>query len=547
MDTVGTMSHHTHQHSEDHSHGQAHAQRTMERHADVAIVGGSAAGLGAALQLGRQRRSVIVVDCGTPRNTPAAHMHGYLGHDGLPPADLIAIAREEVRRYGVEVLAGRVEQVEQVEQVDGRRFRVELTGGHSVVARRIVVATGIVDELPEIEGLAGAWGRGVVSCPFCHGFELRDRRITIVATHPMALHSVPLWRHLTDRLTILASPELIDEEVVGRLRGAGISVVAGEAASIATDDGGNVLGIELRDGQRLVADAIAVAPPFRPRIAPFASLGLTAGPHPSDAGTCVGVDETGETAVPGVYAAGNVTDPSLQVLNAAAQGTRVGAMVAFSLAADDLDRADRTSSNQADWDHRYSGSPMWSGNPNGTLVAEVDAMPPGRALDVGAGEGGDAVWLAERGWRVTAADISQRGLDRLDAEARRRGLDIDCRRADANGRDPFERGAYDLVSAFYASIPRTPDDRAIHAMADAVAASGTLLVVGHDLTPMRSPIDPSVASRAFDPDAYVRVDDVARVLSNHPGWKVELHERRERPAGAATHHVHDVVLRARRR
>jgi SAM-dependent methyltransferase len=224
-------------------------------------------------------------------------------------------------------------------------------------------------------------------------------------------------------------------------------------------------------------------------------------------------------------------------------------MVSFSLAEDDIRAAARPSANQADWDHRYGGDPMWSGNPNGTLVNETGCLPPGRALDVGAGEGGDALWLAEQGWAVTASDISERALARVAAEAGRRGLRVECHHADANIVDAFEAGAFDLVSAQYASIPRTPDDRAVANLMDAVAPGGTLLVVGHDLEPMRAAIDTHAHSQAFDPDAYVRIDDFAVALAGSPAWDIEVHEKRPRPAGAASasHHVDDVVLRARRR
>jgi SAM-dependent methyltransferase len=205
------------------------------------------------------------------------------------------------------------------------------------------------------------------------------------------------------------------------------------------------------------------------------------------------------------------------------------------------------SAHEADWDHRYAGDRMWSGRPNGTLVQEAGGIAPGRALDVGAGEGGDALWLAEHGWKVTASDISQRALDRVAAEAKRRGLPVRCRHADANATDAFETGVFDLVSAQYASIPRTPDRRAVHNLLLAVAPGGTLLVVSHDLEPMRAPIDTRTQSRIFDPDAYVRVEDFAEVLADWPGWAVEVHEKRRRPPGAASasHHVDDVVLRAR--
>ena len=200
-----------------------HAPPTVERHCDVAVVGGSAAGLAAALQLGRQRRSVIVVDAGEPRNAPAAHMHGYLGREGSPPAELTTVGREEVRSYGGEVLAGRVTRVT---RRDDDRFRVELVGGHSIVAR-------LVDELPDIDGIAEHWGRDVIHCPFCHGFEVRDRRIVQIVTHPMGLHTAGLFRQLTARLTVvLHDPVGGDSSELDALRAAGVDIVDGQVRRI---------------------------------------------------------------------------------------------------------------------------------------------------------------------------------------------------------------------------------------------------------------------------------------------------------------------------
>jgi thioredoxin reductase/SAM-dependent methyltransferase len=523
-----------------------HAPRPVERHCDVAIIGGSAAGLAAGLQLGRQRRSVIVIDSGEPRNAPAAHMHSYLGHEGLPPAELAAIGREEVRSYGVEVIPGHAVDVT---RADDGRFRVELAGGHAVIARRVVAATGLVDELPDIEGVAEHWGGDVIHCPFCHGYEGRDRRIVQIVTHPMGLHPAALFRQLTARFTmVLHDGVAADHPDLDGLRAAGVEVVDGPVARLVTGDDGHVVAVELADGRRIDADAVAVGPRFGVRVQPFTSLGIQPVAHPTGLGDFVEVDPTGETSVAGIYAAGNVTDPSQQVLQAAANGSRVGGMISFSLAHDDIAAAARPSGHETDWDHRYSGDQLWSGNPNGSLVNEVTGMAPGRALDVGAGEGGDAVWLAEQGWQVMASDISQRALDRIAAAASQRGLSIAGRRADANAAGAFEPGAFDLVSAHYASIPRTPDGSGIRNMLDAVAPGGTLLVVGHDLEPMRAPIDPRHNSRPFDPDAYVRVDDVAAAVAGSSAWLIERHEKRPRPAGAASagHHVDDVVLRARR-
>jgi len=523
------------------------ATRTVERHCDVCVIGGSAAGLAAALQLGRQRRSVIVLDAGEARNGPAAFMHGYLAREGLPLSELITAGREEVRRYGGEVLAGRVSRVSRTEAND---FRVEVAGGPSVIARRVLAATGLVDELPDIDGLAEHWGRDVIHCPFCHGYEFRDRRIVQIVTHPMGLHTAGLFRQLSAHLTVvLHEPVDVDDSELDALRAGGVEILQGQVSRIITNADGQVAAVELAEHGSIDADAVAVGPRFKVRAEPFASLGLRPAAHPTGLGDFLETDATGATAVPGLYAAGNAADPSQQVLQAAADGSRVGAMISFSLAHDDIRAAARPAANEADWDHRYGGDRMWSGNPNGTLVNEISGLAPGRALDVGAGEGGDALWLAGQGWSVTASDISQRALDRISAEAERRGLRVECHHADANALDAFETAAFGLVSAQYASIPRTPDGRGVHNLLNAVAPGGMLLIVSHDLEPMRAPIDTLAHSRPFDPDAYVRVDDFAAALAGSPAWDTELHEKRPRPAGAvsASHHAHDVVLRARRR
>jgi len=518
------------------------AEPPVVRHCDVAVVGGSAAGLAAALQLGRQRRSVIVIDSGEPRNAPAAHMHSFLGQDGRPPAELLAAGRAEVRSYGGEVLSGGAVRVGR----EGDGFVVELAGGHSVVARRVVAATGLVDELPDIPGLAEHWGGAVIHCPFCDGFEVRDERVVQLVAHPMGLHTVPLFRQLTPHLTVLVHEGLdIDAAALDRLRAAGVEVRTAAVTQVVSDGDGRLSSVEVADGSRIDADAVVVGPRFRPRAEAFASLGLKPEPHPTGLGEVLAVDALGATSVDGVYAAGNVTDPSQQVLQAAAHGSRVGGAVALSLAEEDVRAAARPSGPVADWDHRYAGEPIWSGHPNGSLVAEAAGLSAGRALDVGAGEGGDALWLAGQGWEVTATDISSRALERIRVEAERRGLHVTCHEADANAAEPFAKGAYDLVSASYASIPRTPDRRGVHHILDAVAPGGTLVVLSHDLEAMH---DLQHQHRPFDPDAYLHLDDFAAVLDGAAEWTIEVNDKRPRPPGSASaaHHAHDVVLRARR-
>ena len=147
---------------------------------DVVVVGGGAAGLSAALVLGRARRRVAVVDAGAPRNAPAAHMQGFLSRDGMPPADLLSVGRDEVTGYGIELVEDRVVVIEP-------GFVVHLAGGLVLNARRILVATGVRDELPEIAGVHERWGRDLLHCPYCHGWEVRDEPIGVLGTHPASV------------------------------------------------------------------------------------------------------------------------------------------------------------------------------------------------------------------------------------------------------------------------------------------------------------------------------------------------------------------------
>lgn len=195
------------------------------------------------------------------------------------------------------------------------------------------------------------------------------------------------------------------------------------------------------------------------------------------------------------------------------------------------------------WDDRYrSRDQLFSGAPNGVLVTEVTGLVPGRALDVGAGEGGDSLWLAERGWQVTATDISSVALDRGARAAAVRGVAdrVQWCRTDLTQEPPAAAG-YDLVSAQYFPLPRQPDHRAIHGLLDAVAPGGTLLIGSHDLAEL-----PAGEEHGFSPSDYYQPDDIARLLDHD--WTVLINETRPRtaPAPAGTHHTHDTVLRAQR-
>lgn len=220
----------------------------------------------------------------------------------------------------------------------------------------------------------------------------------------------------------------------------------------------------------------------------------------------------------------------------------------------------RAPSAPAEWDELYSGSDrVWSGSPNGALVAEAGALPPGRALDVGCGEGADAIWLARRGWQVTALDVSRVALDRAARAARASGVTVGwvCAGLLEAG---LPSGGFDLVSVFYPALLRTPGADAERALLDAVAPGGTLLLVHHADMDARRAEDAadvhdsagcsggSTASRehGFDPEDYVGPARVAARLGD--GWEVLVDERRPRdvPPGPGAHHTHDLVLRARR-
>ena len=203
--------------------------------------------------------------------------------------------------------------------------------------------------------------------------------------------------------------------------------------------------------------------------------------------------------------------------------------------------SDETAANEARWDARYGErEQIWSGNVNAALVSEIADLPPGRALDVGCGEGADAVWLAQRGWDVTGLEVSGVALGRARAHAERAGAVVSWVHAGLAEAGLPPR-SFDLVSAMYPALPRTPDAAAERALLDAVAVGGTLLLVHHAGMEHHTPED-----GRFDPAGYVWPAMVAQRLD--ADWAIECDEQRERDvtAGAGAHHRADTVLRARR-
>ncbi|GAA2600899.1 NAD(P)/FAD-dependent oxidoreductase [Streptomyces axinellae] len=326
---------------------------------DVVVIGGGAAGLNGALVLARARRSVAVLGAGAPRNAPAEGVHGLLGHEGLPPKELLARGREEVRAYGGDVLTGEVTAVardgseggsgddgrddsrggDQGADGSGSGFRVTLADGRSVRARRLLVTSGITDELPDVPGLRERWGRDVLHCPYCHGWEVRDRPIGVLASGPMSVHQALLFRQWSDDVAFfthtMAPPT---DEQAEELAARGIRVVAGEVAGLEiTED--RLSGLRLGDGTVVAREAVAVASRMVARGGFLAPLGLHPVEHPSGAGVHIPVDAAGRTRVPGVWAAGNVTDLVGQVGASAAAGAGAAAQINADLIAEETRQA----------------------------------------------------------------------------------------------------------------------------------------------------------------------------------------------------------------
>ncbi|GGN51707.1 thioredoxin reductase [Streptomyces albiflavescens] len=303
---------------------------------EAVVIGGGAAGLSAALVLGRARRRTLVVDAGEPRNAPAAHMQGYLTRDGMPPAEFLAAGRREIEAYGVELVRDRAVDVAR----DGAgEFDVTLATGPTVHARRLIVTTGLADELPPVPGVAERFGRDVLHCPYCHGWEVRDKAFGVLATTPMSVHQalmVSQWsKDVTLFLHTVGEDELSNEDPL-RLAAAGVVVVPGEVAGLRVE-GDRLTGVRLADGTAHDRSVLFVAPRAVPRSGLFERLGAELRETPF--GTYPVVDETGLTTVPGVWAAGNAIGFAEQVVNAASGGYRAAATLNGELLFADLDAA----------------------------------------------------------------------------------------------------------------------------------------------------------------------------------------------------------------
>ena len=285
---------------------------------DVIIIGGSFAGLTAALQLGRARRRVTVLDTGLPRNRYASEAHGVLGHDGTPPATLLAAAREQLRPYGtVRFVKARADSIE------GKPddFRIMTEDGESLSARRLVLSYGITDLFPAIPGFAEAWGKSVIHCPYCHGYEVAGRHWGLIYSTPMSLHATNLYGDWTDRITLFTDGNDIPEPERSKLDKRGVTLVEGKVTQI-EQSGGQVAAVHTEDGARIALDALFAHPRIRPS-APFhEQLGLETTELPL--GIALKVDERQKTSRDGIYAAGDLVTGMHSITIATYTGAMAG-------------------------------------------------------------------------------------------------------------------------------------------------------------------------------------------------------------------------------
>lgn len=294
---------------------------------DVIIVGASFAGLAAATQLGRARRSVLLIDDGKPRNRFAQHSHGFLTQDGVAPLEILRVAREQLAKYKtVEFLDSRVEQV-----VPNQPFKVVAEETH--LARRIILAHGMKDILPEVPGLADLWGASVFNCPYCHGYELGDRPLGVLGNGDTAIHQammLPDWS--SDVILFTNGPATFDENTMDRFKRRGLVIEEAGIAKLVAKDG-LLEKVVLVDGRSVDREGLLIAPQMVPS-APFADeLGLEMESTPM--GIYIKTDGRKETSLKYVFAAGDLARMPHSVTFAAADGVMAGVGTHQSLLAED--------------------------------------------------------------------------------------------------------------------------------------------------------------------------------------------------------------------
>jgi thioredoxin reductase len=285
---------------------------------DVIIVGGSYAGLSAAMALGRSLKDVLIIDSGLPCNRQTPHSHNFITQDGETPAAIAAKAREQVAAYKtVRFLNGLATAAT---KTDGG-FAVTAQDGKVFEARKLVLATGIKDLMPPIKGFSECWGITVVHCPYCHGYELRGVKTAIMAKGDKALHLASLVSNLTDDITLLTSKSTLTPEQLDRLHAHNIPLIETEISEI-EHDGGHIKNVVFADGSKIAFEAMYAALPFEQH----SDIPRELGCEFTDAGH-IEVDETQKTTVEGVYACGDNSSAMRSVASAVYSGNLVGAVV----------------------------------------------------------------------------------------------------------------------------------------------------------------------------------------------------------------------------
>jgi thioredoxin reductase len=270
---------------------------------DVIIIGGSFAGLAAALQLGRARRKITVLDTGLPRNRFAGHSHGLLGHDHKPPLEILAEARRQLARYPtVRLVNARADSISGA--IDD--FSVLTVDGESLAARRLILSYGVVDQMPDVPGFAEAWGTSIVPCPYCDGFEVAGQHWGLIWSGPQSHNQVRLFQDWTDTLTVFAGGHDIPSDTRADLARRKTSVVDGRIIEIARH-GDHSATIKLDTGRNVAVDILFAHPRNKPSAALHEPLGLATANTPL--GIVLKVDERRETSMPGIYAAGDLANP----------------------------------------------------------------------------------------------------------------------------------------------------------------------------------------------------------------------------------------------
>jgi thioredoxin reductase len=299
---------------------------------DCIVVGGGAAGLSAGLVLGRARRRALVVDAGEQSNRPAHGIGGLLGHDGRSPAELYDIGRRELAPYpSVEVRTGVVVSGERGD--DG--FVIELADGRRERTRRVLLAMGMEYRPPSLPGLAELWGRSVFHCPFCHGWEVRDQPLAVLANGERAVHASLLLRGWSDDVVLLTDgPAALDDDDRARLASAGIAVDERRVTELASRNG-ELAEVVFSDGTRLERRGLLVATTLHQRSRLADQLGVGFAEPTPVAENPIEVDALCRTTVPGVFAAGDLSAQMPQVATAVAAGSRAAAAVVQSLLSDD--------------------------------------------------------------------------------------------------------------------------------------------------------------------------------------------------------------------